>query len=151
MTRRAFALITAVLALLCAAPMAVAQAKPEQTLRLVLKGYDPVAYFVDGRPTPGNPEFETVFDEARYRFVSAENMRLFKADPDKYAPRFNGACAGGLSMGMKIEANPRIWRIVDGKLYVFASPKVLVEMDRDPHRLIAKANENWKTLKHEPF
>ena len=38
---------------LATAPSAVAQDVP-----LAIKGYDPVAYFTDGRPTPGLPDFE---------------------------------------------------------------------------------------------
>ncbi len=31
---------------------------------LAIKGYDPVAYFTDGKPTPGRPEFEYVWNNA---------------------------------------------------------------------------------------
>ena len=90
--------------------------------RLGLKGYDPVAYFTLGKPTPGQPEYETELDGTTYRFVSAENRDRFKSDPDRYAPQFAGACAGGVSMGVKIEANPENFLIVDGKLFVFTTP-----------------------------
>ena len=55
--------------------------------RLALKGYDPVAYFTDGRPTLGKAEFEYAWDEVRYRFASDEHMKMFRADPDRYAPQ----------------------------------------------------------------
>jgi len=55
---------------------------------LAIGGYDPVAYFTDGKPTHGLPDFEYQWDEHRYRFASAEHRDLFKADPVRYAPPF---------------------------------------------------------------
>jgi hypothetical protein len=52
---------------------------------------------------------------------------------------------------LKIEADPQYWRIVDGKLFVFAGP---VRTDRSPAataEMIAKAQENWKTLAKAPY
>src|SRR5262245_27829015 len=104
MTRRMFLLSLCQIAFLAAASGSYAQKGPETPLRLALKGYDPVAYFTVGSPTSGKPELETVFDGARYRFASAENMERFRADPDKYIPQFGGVCAYGLSKGVKLEA-----------------------------------------------
>lgn len=116
--------------------------QPATPPRLVLKGYDPVAYFTDGKPAQGKPEIETVFDGARYRFVSTANLERFKADPDKYAPQFAGNCTAGLTMGKTVEADPEAWRIVNGKLYVF-STGVPDSMKNDP-AVLAKADEGWK-------
>ena len=150
MTRRGLTLILGLAALLLAAPMAQAQTAPAMPMRLVLKGYDPVAYFTDGKPTPGRPEFEIEFDRARYRFASADNMARFKADPDQFAPQFAGSCAMGLSKGMKVEADPANWLIVDGKLFVFAGKAVPDAMHTNPAEMIGKARENWKTLASAP-
>ena len=151
MIGRRFAVVFGLLALLHAVPPAVAQTHSQADLRLVLKGYDPVAYFTDGKPTPGKAEFETVFDEGRYRFSSSGNMSLFRGDPEKYAPQFAGACTNGLAQGVKLEADPTLWRIIDGKLFVFAGKSVPREMDSRPIRMIAKARENWTVLAHQPF
>ena len=40
--------------------------------RLAISGYDPVAYFTDGKPTAGLPAFEYQWDDHVWRFVSAE-------------------------------------------------------------------------------
>src|SRR5262245_7250877 len=113
--RRPLLLGIAALALSSVAPAIGAQ-------RLGLKGYDPVAYFTLGKPTQGKAEFESEFDGATYRFASAENRDRFKSDPDRYAPQFAGACAGGVSMGAKVEANPEYFLVLDGKLFVFTTP-----------------------------
>jgi YHS domain-containing protein len=151
MPRRILSLLVCCAALLGAAATAGAQTQPDTNLRLVLGGYDPVAYFTEGQPTPGKPEFETVFDDARYRFASAANMNRFQSDPDKYAPQFAGACTYGLSKGVKVAADPNAWRIIDGKLYVFASSKALPQVDANPQAVIAKASENNTALAGQPI
>jgi hypothetical protein len=135
--------------LLLLAPLAAAQS-PASATRLALKGYDPVAYFTDAKPTAGKPEYETEFERTRYRFASAEHLSMFKADPARYAPQFSGSCAAGVSMGVKVEAEPENWLIVDGKLFVFSGPSGPAEMRGKP-TMISAAREQWQTLRDRPF
>jgi hypothetical protein len=93
-----------------------------EKLPLAIKGYDPVAYFTDGKPVRGRPDIEYEWDEYRYRFASPEHRALFKADPVRYAPQFANFCAMALSNGMVEEADPKFWLISDGKLYLFTKP-----------------------------
>jgi YHS domain len=62
--------------------------------RLSISGYDPVAYFTDGKPVPGSSEFQYVWHDARWRFASAAHRDLFVGDPNRYAPQYDGYCAG---------------------------------------------------------
>jgi YHS domain-containing protein len=117
------------------------------TPRVAIQGYDPVAYFTDGRPVKGSVAFSLPFDEAVYYFANAEHQKMFAADPDRYAPRFSGYCAAGLSIGVKVEADPEAWAISDGKLYVFSSRNGSALFAKDPAGTIAKADANWTTLK----
>jgi YHS domain-containing protein len=119
--------------------------------RLAIKGYDPVAYFTDSKATPGAPQYETTYDGARYRFASAQHLELFKADPDRYAPQFGGSCAAGIAAGVKFEAEPENWLIVDGRLFVFSSAKSLDSARADTAGMVAKGRENWKTLANAPY
>jgi YHS domain-containing protein len=121
------------------------------TPRLALKGYDPVAYFTEGRPVLGKPEFEHDWDEVRYRFASPEHMKQFRAEPDRYAPQFAASCAGGISMGMKVEANPEYWLVHDGRLFVFSSPGALVKFQANPQAIAAAGEANWEKLKGAPI
>jgi YHS domain-containing protein len=57
---------------------------------VAIKGYDPVAYFLEERPVKGSEEFEYEWMGAKWRFASAEHRDLFKADPEKYAPQYGG-------------------------------------------------------------
>ncbi len=116
--------------------------------RLALKGYDPVAYFTEGRPIQGKSDYEYVWDEARYHFASGEHMAMFRADPDRYAPQYAGSCAGAIALGVKIEANPENWLISDGRLFVFAGKEAQASFSADQ---VAAADRNWKLLKDAPF
>ena len=89
---RAFVFLAAALLLTTTLHSAAAEDFP-----LAIKGYDPVAYFMLGKPTPGLPAIEYNWDEHRYRFSSEEHRELFRADPVHYAPQFAQFCAMALS------------------------------------------------------
>jgi hypothetical protein len=72
-------------------------AGPPEGRRIALRGYDPVAYFADGRPAKGSPEFWSAFDDVVYLFRSAEHRDKFAAEPERFAPQYDGYCAGGIS------------------------------------------------------
>ena len=88
-----FALLVAVSPLVASIPSTAAE------VPLSIKGYDPVAYFTDGKPTPGVSAFEYEWDERRCRFASAAHRELFKSDPVRYAPQFGKYRAMALAMG----------------------------------------------------
>ena len=124
-----------------------AQGNPSSTPRVVLSGHDPVAYFTEGRPVKGSPQFSVDWDEARYHFASARNRDLFVADPEHYAPRFGGYCTGSMAKGVRLEADPEAWIVVDGRLYVFGQVKFRDMAQKDREKLsvqIASANTNWR-------
>ncbi|MEM7206329.1 MAG: YHS domain-containing (seleno)protein [Pseudomonadota bacterium] len=84
-------------------------------------GFDVVAYHTQGRATRGDENFSHRWDDADWYFINAEHRDLFAADPERYAPQYGGHCANGLSDGHVVGADPRNWRIIDGKLYFFFS------------------------------
>jgi hypothetical protein len=119
-----------------------------EKLPLAIKGYDPVAYFTLGRPTPGLPGLEYEWDEHRYRFARPEHRDLFKADPLRYAPQFANFCAMALTRGEIHEANPEYWLISDGKLYVFGGPTGPERFRQTLTENVLKANQN-KAFMHK--
>ena len=116
-------------------------------LRVGIKGFDPVAYFSDKRPVKGAAELKYDWDETRYLFASAKHREMFSANPDRYVPQFGANCTTGASKGNKSEANPELWMIVDGKLYLFASPRAKEMAERDVAGTIARAKQNWPATK----
>ena len=110
---------------------------------LAVSGYDPVAYFVEGRPVEGRKGFEFEWNGATWRFVDAKNLAAFAADPEKFAPQYGGYCAWAVSQGTTASTDPEAWRIVDGKLYLNYSKSVQSTWVQDIPGNIAKADGNW--------
>ena len=117
---------------------------------LAILGYDTVAYFTDGRPVKGSPDFEYVWQDARWRFASAEHRTLFASEPDRYAPQFGGFCTGGVGLGRLSPIDPEAWVIVDGRLYLHYDKEGRDETAADPKAHIAAAAEKWETLGKTP-
>ena len=111
--------------------------------RVAIKGYDPVAYFTEQRPVKGKPEFEHVWQDARWRFASAKHRDMFAGDPDRYSPRYGGFCTGGMAIGRLAPIDPEAWAIVDGRLYLHHSKEVRDRVVGNPAPTIAKAEKNW--------
>ena len=110
---------------------------------LALSGYDPVAYFTDGRPVAGRREYELEWDGATWRFASAEHRDLFRAEPERYAPRYGGYCAYAVAQGTTASADPENWTIVDGRLYLNYNTEVQRTWKQDIPGYIEKADRNW--------
>ena len=109
-----------------------------------IKGYDTVAYFTDGRAMKGSPEFEYDWQEAKWLFATAEHRDLFARDPERYAPQFGGFCAGGLSLGYIIEADPENWSIIDGRLYIDHTQRGRDMVRANPGPVITAAEATWR-------
>jgi len=122
-------------------------------LRLSISGYDPVAYFTDGKPLQGKPEFEYLWHRLRWRFVSGEHRDLFTRDPKQYAPQYDGYCAMGMSDGEaahKDTVDPEAWAIVDGKLYL-AHNRYWMQVWRESSKeRIRQADQDWEIVKDLP-
>jgi YHS domain-containing protein len=114
-----------------------------------LKGYDPVAYFTEGKPVKGLSEFQHEWMGAKWYFLSAANRDLFIANPEKYAPRYGGYCAYAVSKGHTADISPSAWKIVDGKLYLNNGWVAEKLWKRNIPENIDKADRNWpKILSH---
>ena len=135
--------------LVFAAP-AVLAAEP----RLAISGYDPVAYFTDEKPTPGDNAYEFVWHNARWRFASAEHRDLFAANPERYAPQYDGYCALGvtgtdIASPHKDTVDPEAWKIVEGKLYLTHTKRSLERWREQAAENIMRAGEHWQFVKDQ--
>lgn len=118
-------------------------------------GFDVVAYFSleqapIGKPQPlavsGKASITAEFNGATFAFASEDNKATFLAAPEKYAPQFDGHCAYGVAVGGKVPANPHLWRIVEGKLYLNITEDVVYLWEEDVPGHITKAGGNWERL-----
>ena len=143
---------TAALALACTFAHAGPQYVDETGY--AVSGYDVVAYHglkqveigqQQPEAVPGKKDITAEFNGATWAFSSEENRDLFVANPEKYAPPYDGHCAYGVSQGGKVPANPNLWRIVDDKLYVNINPAVVGFFEEDIPGLLKVAETNWES------
>ncbi len=143
---------TAILAAgtLAIAPMpAAAAADPIYTGFLsnkAVSGYDPVAYFTDGKPVKGSKKFTLNYQGAEWLFASQANLDTFQSDPEKYAPQYGGYCAYAVGIGQTAKGDPENWDIVDGKLYLNYDGNTQNLWHQKQAEYIKQGDINWPGL-----
>lgn len=115
-----------------------------------IKGYDPVAYFVDQKPVKGTAALSVEWQGATWYFATAANRDAFRAAPEKYAPQFGGYCAFGVAHGYAPQTDPTAFTVADGKLYLNYNHTVSEKWNADRARYVTKATQNWPGLKAAP-
>lgn len=111
-----------------------------------IRGYDPVAYFTQGKPVKGDSDFTYEWNDATWYFSSKQNQELFTANPGRYAPQYGGDCAWAVSKGYTAKIDPNAWYIHDDKLYLNYSKSVQSTWQQDIPGNIASADQNWPSL-----
>ena len=112
-----------------------------------VSGYDPVAYFTEGKPLKGNGYHVSDFQGVTYAFASEDHKELFDANPEKYVPAYGGYCAYGVAVGKKFVADPEVWKIVQGRLYLNLDRKIQRTWKKDIPGNIKKADANWAEIR----
>ena len=115
---------------------------------LAMHGYDPVAYFTQGKPARGSDKLTHVHEGAAYRFSSEAHLAAFKKNPGKYVPQYGGFCAYGVSVGKKFDGDPMLWKIEGGKLYLNLNEEIYRTFLKDIDGNIDKADDNWTDIEH---
>jgi len=114
---------------------------------VILKGYDVVAYFKQGKPVQGDPAIESTYQGAKYLFASAANKADFDKDPAKYVPQYGGFCAYAVVKGVLADLEgPDAFTIYKGKLYLGGNEDALRGFKSDIDSNIDKANNNWRRI-----
>lgn len=111
-----------------------------------LDGYDTTAYFSSGAATDGADATTVNWKGAIWRFALPEDAALFQANPEAYAPQFGGYCTRAMSLTQEVPGDPEVWRIHNGKLYVFFAARGGRLFDRGPDEMVALAQAHWGTL-----
>jgi len=113
---------------------------------VAVSGYDTVAYFTEGEPVEGSRMFSTSYQGATWHFKNAENLATFNADPEAYSPQYGGYCAYAMAQGDTVSAQPDLWTIHDGKLYLNYSRSVNKTWLAGMEAFIVKADAIWPEL-----
>ena len=101
---------------------------------LAISGYDPVAFFIEGKPVLGDPDIELAYGGAIWRFCNPGNRDAFAANPEVYAPRFGGYDPVGVARGVAVAGNPNLWAISGGRLFLFYDSERLAAFAADRDR-----------------
>src|SRR4051812_25802953 len=96
-----------------------------------IHGYDPVTYITEKKAMPGHGEFAMDYKGSTYLFASEKNKETFEADPERYLPAYGGYCAYGVSLGRKIDGDPNVWEVVNGKTYLNLNTSIQGEWKKD--------------------
>ena len=147
--------VAAALALGLAWPAGPADAAPagrivtEWASGVAIEGFDPVAYFIEGRARRGLPAFEASWRGVTWRFANEGNRQAFLARPELYAPRFGGHAVVAAARGDIAEGDPTLWTIHRGRLYLFHGQGDLYAFRYDPEGFAGRAEANWPRLERE--
>jgi hypothetical protein len=114
---------------------------------LAIGGYDPVAFFTDGKPMPGSAAFELRHDGVVWRFHNSGNRAAFAERPDIYMPRYGGYDPVDVARGVAVAGNPLLWVINGERLYFFYRAETRDEFVRDRDRIISTADREWPAIR----
>ncbi len=89
-----------------------------------ISGYDTTTYYSGEEPIKGSKKFSTEWNGANWYFANQENLEKFQANPEKYAPQYGGYCAWAIAHDKLVSADPKVYHIENGKLYLNYDKKV---------------------------
>ncbi|WP_166425753.1 YHS domain-containing (seleno)protein [Paraglaciecola sp. 20A4] len=132
-----------VLGINVASAESIDRASLEKQATLALGGYDATTYFNLSGAQKGNDAFQAVYHGERYLFTSEENQQKFAKNPAQYLPEFGGLCAQSLVMEKDVIANPAIYMLQEGKLYMFVSQEARTQWAQNAGNNLVAANKHW--------
>lgn len=119
---------------------------------LMLKGYDPVAYFTLGKPVPGRVDITVQHDGLDYRFTSDEHRKMFLANPERYVPKYGGFCAQGIAYAVMFGGEAEKFQIIDDRLFIFGDQGAIDAWNSSPKKHLEYAEHYWNTeMKGMPY
>lgn len=111
-----------------------------------LQGYDPVAFFTEGKPVKGDPLISSKIGAATYYFSSARNKAAFNKQPAKYEPQFGGYCAYGVAKRDLVKIDVNAFQIIGGRLLLQYDKSIRDKFNKDPGGHLKAAEANWPTV-----
>jgi YHS domain-containing protein len=64
------------------------------------------------------PKHSSVHQGRTYHFANAQAKQMFDNTPAKYLPAYDGICATGVAMGMKLQSDPKLFVVHGGETYL---------------------------------
>lgn len=114
-----------------------------------IHGYDPVSYLENQQAQEGNKTIQHKHDGITYLFTSLEHKEKFIKAPEKYIPAYGGWCAYAMADGDKVDIDPKTFKIINGKTYLFYNGlwgNTLTKWNKEESPLKTKADSEWEKL-----
>jgi YHS domain-containing protein len=115
---------------------------------IAILGYDPVAYFAEGRAIGGSKLHEVQHRGYVWRFATSANLAAFRADPEAYTPAFGGHDAVAIARGRAVDTEPRHFVIREGQLYLFRNGESKAAFLSDA-AVAAEAHARWGEVERQ--
>ena len=113
---------------------------------IAIEGFDPVAYFVQGRAVLGREDFEAADAGAVWRFRNEGNRAFFVAHPEIYGPQFGGYDPIDVARGVAYAGNPRFFVVTGQRLYLFGREDSRNAFAANPAKFLKDARARWPGL-----
>ena len=112
---------------------------------VALTGYDVISY-LEKRAERGTRENSASYGGVTWWFTSEEHRRIFAAEAERFVPEYGGFCAYSVGRGAAATADPRVYAVTGGKLYLFFDPAVKAAWEQEQRISTANADRNWPKL-----
>jgi YHS domain-containing protein len=140
--------VAAALAMLACAGIAAAGEFFEHD-GVAIRGYDPVAYFTEGKPVRGSPDIKAEYKGSTFHFSSKAHRDAFVADAAKFAPQYGGFCAFGVAGGYKAATQPAAFTVIDDKLYLNYNRDIHRQWSGDIPGYVKSADRKWPDVSRQ--
>jgi len=150
--RLVFALLVSIVAMLAAGCASNRVISDGPHHNLMLKGYDPVAYFTDGKPIPGKVDIAARHDGLDYRFVNDLHRKMFLANPEHYVPKYGGFCAQGAAYALMFGGEAEKFQIINDRLFIYGDQGAIDAWNSSPKKHLEYAEHYWESeMKGMPY
>ncbi len=95
---------------------------------------------------PGDRSHALRWHGAVWYFASSDAMEAFEMNPHAYAPQFGGYCALSAATGTLAPADPEVFMLYQGRLFLNGSVAQRDAWTRDIAGNLALADANWPGL-----
>lgn len=112
--------------------------------RLMLRGYDVVAYFSVGQALPGSAHHRSESGGVVYQFASADHLAQFQREPARYQVAYHGFDAMRMAFAIPEAADPTVWLQREGRVFLFADAASKAAFELDVPNNVVLADAYWR-------
>lgn len=116
-----------------------------------LNGYDAVSYYREKLAVKGDETINAKFLNSTWFFRDSSNLKTFLKNPAKFVPQYGGYCAYGTRFGVLVESDPKVFALIDRKLYFITDTGSRKKWRDDLSENIERADKKWGKIKLKKY